>query len=240
MEPFRILFEDASSLAIVKPSGLLVHRSEDTSRREEAVLQLLRQQVGYRVYPVHRLDRATSGILLFAKTPVSAAYLGKEFAAHRVQKSYLAVARGWPPTCLVIDDPLADLDAPHTPRQSAVTELERLATIELPLAIDGLSRARYSLLHLQPQSGRRHQLRRHLKHINHPLIGDTVYGRGAHNRYFREHYACPRLLLHHARLAWKAEDGTACSVRAPVDSMWHKVLEAFAWEQAYRDWSWCT
>ncbi len=227
-----LLYEDDAMLVVNKPSGLLVHRGDATSRREIALLQLLRDQMGQRLYPVHRLDRATSGIVLFAKDPQAAALLSEQFRKHQVGKNYLAVVRGWAPELIVCDDPLANLDRKDAPLQDASTRGQRIAQVAFPVAIDRYPEARYSLLHLMPLTGRQHQLRRHMKHLGYPMIGDTVYGKGLHNRFFRDSFAVHRLLLHHWTCSWTTSKGERREVRAPWDEAWDKVIQACHWQQA--------
>lgn len=185
-----------------KPTGLLVHRTALDPAASAFALQSARHQArSGLLYPVHRLDRGASGLLLFARTRDAQRHLSAQFAAHTVGKSYLALVRGWPPEAGTIDTPLARLiDAPGTRRtkgepQEALTRYRRLATAELDVRIDRYPTSRYALVELHPLTGRRHQLRRHLRKIDHPLIGDTTYGHGRHNRMFRERYGIERLML---------------------------------------------
>lgn len=223
-----ILFADDDLLVINKPAGILVHRSEATSRREPAVLQIMRDRSGQHLYPVHRLDRPTSGVLILARSSVMASILSQQWA--EFQKTYLAIVRGWTPEHLTIDRALPDLDQPEAPPQDALTELQRLATVELNEAVDRYPQTRYSLCQLQPKTGRRHQLRRHCKSIFHPMIGDTVYGQGSHNRFFREHIGVSRLLLHHQRMSFRhPRSGVRMQVEAGWDEDWQRVLLRFDW-----------
>lgn len=227
---FPILFEDDAMIVIHKPAGILVHRSEATSRREPAVLQIMRSVCGQHLYPVHRLDRPTSGVLVLARTPEMASRLGRQWMDQLCRKTYLAVVRGWAPQELVMDHALSDLDDPTAPPQDAVTRLVRQATVELDVAVDRYPKARYSLCELQPQSGRRHQLRRHCKSIFHPIIGDTVYGHGVHNRFFRDRFGVSRLLLHHAQLELQHPlTGEALCLQAPLDAEWQALMRQLGW-----------
>jgi tRNA pseudouridine65 synthase len=178
---------------------LLVHRSDVDRHETRFAVQLLRDQIGRHVQPLHRLDRGTSGVLLFAFDADTARSVGRQFENHAVAKTYLAVVRGWPEPAGVIDHPLSRQDgdgrATTGAAQDAVTRYRRLATVELPHAVEGYATARYALVELAPVTGRRHQLRRHLKHISHPIIGDATHGRGRHNRFFQQHFGCSRLLL---------------------------------------------
>jgi len=183
-EPFPLLYRDDLLVAVSKPSGIAVHRG--WSRERIVVLTVLRDQLGRRLFPVHRLDRGTSGVLLFALDPATARGLQEQLAAGRMSKRYLALVRG-----ITADEGLIDHPVPRSPggpRVPAVTAYRRLATFE-----------RYSLLEVVPQTGRLHQIRRHLAHLSHPLVGDVNYGRGDINRKYRAEYALHRLALH----AWK-------------------------------------
>lgn len=186
-----ILYEDPYLVAVHKPAGLLVHRNAHT-RHEPALLQILRHQLGKPLFPVHRLDRPTSGLMVMALDPQAARSLAGQFAARQVEKAYLAVVRGFLPQCGYVDAPLL---SPSGQPQSARTEFTRLETAEIPEPVGRYATARYSLAHIEIQTGRRHQIRRHLAHIRHPIIGDVLRGDGRHNRFFREYFGLHRLLL---------------------------------------------
>lgn len=200
--PLSEVFRDPWLLAVHKPAGLLVHRSPIDRHETEFALQYARNMNGGEyVYPLHRLDRPTSGLLVFARDPQTASILVKSLMAGEVRKTYLAMVRGWPPEQGLIDHPLRDepedrrLKGQPQPLRDAVTRYRRLATTEIPVAIEGHPTSRYSLVELYPQTGRKHQLRRHMKHISHPIIGDANHGRGRHNRYFAERFGHGRLML---------------------------------------------
>ncbi len=197
-----VVFQDEHLVAIHKPANLLVHRTTLDARERRYALQLLRAQLGRRVYPVHRLDKGASGVLLFALNPFVARGLADQFARREVNKTYLAVVRGHPPLSGAIDYPLArtvdngaGAGTPPASIQTAFTRFQRLATAELPYPVDRYPTSRYALLQINPVTGRHHQLRRHMKHISHPIIGDVTYGTGRHNRLFRTLFGCHRLLL---------------------------------------------
>ncbi len=202
-------------VAIDKPAGLVVHRGERT-REEPAVLQLVRDAVGQRVYPVHRLDRATSGVLVLALDPEAARWISGEFTARRVEKSYVAIVRGWLDERGVVDYALLE-DGAATPAD-AVTEYERDAIYEVPIAVGRYASARYSRVIARPRTGRMHQLRRHFAHLRHPIVGDVRYGEGRHNRLFRDRFGVHRLLLHAQRLAFTDLDGSRIELEAPLPS----------------------
>jgi tRNA pseudouridine65 synthase len=233
-----VLFLDDYLVAVNKPSGLLVHRSPIDRHETRFALQTVRNQTGRRVYPLHRLDKPTSGVLLFAFSPETARSLVDAFAAGEVKKSYLAVVRGYAPDEGVIDYPLVeeqdkcDYPASVTEKdaQSAVTDFHRLATVEFPTAVGRYSSSRYSLVSASPRTGRRRQLRRHFKHIFHPIIGDTKYGEGRHNRFFREEFGSHRLLLHAAELTFSHPvTGVTVTIPAPLDDEMAELMKKLGW-----------
>jgi tRNA pseudouridine65 synthase len=198
-----IIYQDEYLVAINKPSGLLVHRSLLDKHETQFAVQLLRDQIGQRVFPVHRLDRPTSGVLVFALSADIARKLGEQFAAQLIEKTYLAIVRGHTMDEGIIDyalkeklDKVADKMAKQDkPAQEAVTLFNRLDKFELPFAVSKYASARYSLVKLSPKSGRKHQLRRHLVHINHPIVGDTAHGDGKHNSFIRQQFSFNKLAL---------------------------------------------
>ena len=190
-------------MVVAKPSGLLVHRTE-ASADEAAVLQLARDATGgAHVYPVHRLDRGASGVLVLARSPQAARLLHEQLEEGRADKRYLALVRGAPPDAGVIDHPIPRRE--DGPRVPALTEYTRRAVVSVMVDDPERGGAReqlYALVEARPRSGRLHQIRRHLKHLGHPLIGDANYGRGEHNRLCRERFGLARLALHAASLAF--------------------------------------
>ncbi|MFA7388094.1 MAG: tRNA pseudouridine(65) synthase TruC [Thiohalobacteraceae bacterium] len=233
-----VLYRDESLIAIDKPAGLLVHRSLVDRHERRFAVQLLRDQIGARVYPLHRLDKPTSGVLLFALSSQAARRMGAVFEQQAIQKTYLAVARGYTAVHGRIDYPLREeLDRlsdsqarQDKPPQPAVTDYWRLARLELPVSDGRHATSRYSLLALRPHTGRKHQIRRHLKHIFHPIVGDTTHGDGRHNRLFREHLGSARLLLMSAELAFlHPESGAPVCIRAPLDAQFSRVVAGFGW-----------
>lgn len=224
-----VLYRDDHLIAVHKPAGMVVHPT-DLAREETISLMLLvRRMVRQRVWPVHRLDRPTSGIVLFALNPEAAGELGRQLQAHSVEKRYLAVVRGVP-TDQTIDHPLRErplfrTDLMRAEPQAALTYLRRLAQVELPVAVGRYSTSRYALVELAPVTGRRHQLRRHMKHIFHPIIGDTTYGDGVHNRYFRDHLGGSRLLLAAVALTvTHPQSKTPLTITAPPEASYAQVL----------------
>lgn len=238
-ETLTVLYRDEHIVVIDKPANLLVHRSEIDRHETRFAIQILRDQIGQRVWPAHRLDRGTSGVLLFGLTPEIASALGRQFEAGTVEKRYWAVVRGHPPAGGSIDHALSrQRDAyefqgerSSQEAQSALTHYRRLADIELPAEVDRYPTSRYALLELEPITGRRHQLRRHLKHIAHPIIGDATYGKGRHNRYFAEHLDCRRMLLACIDLEFDHPvDHRRLKINAPVSGEFAALLARFGWK----------
>lgn len=195
-----ILYRDERIVVVDKPSGLLVHRSPIDRHERRFAVQMLRDQLGRRVYPAHRLDKGTSGALAFALDREMASALATAFAGRDVVKTYVAVVRGWPEESGVIDHELAAVQDEYmlpaeTAAKPARTSYRRLATVELPVRVDRYPTSRYALVELRPENGRRHQLRRHLAHVAHPIVGDSTYGKGRHNRLFADLYGVRRLML---------------------------------------------
>lgn len=234
-----IVYRDDCLIAIHKPAGLLVHRSDLDRRETQFAVQLLRDQIGQPVWPVHRLDRGTSGLLLFALNRESGRLLGGQFERGEVEKIYLAVVRGCPPESGVIDHALVPLPDERagifTGRapQPARTRYRRLATVELPYRVDRYATSRYAWVELNPLSGRRHQLRRHMKHIAHPIIGDATHGKGRHNRLFQELFGCRRMLLAAVEMHLRHPvSGEPLTLQAPLAGDFTDVLKQLGWESA--------
>lgn len=205
-----LLHADDAIVAIDKPAGLLVHRSSLDAQETRSAADLLRAQLGAPVWLLHRLDKATSGVLAFALNAGRATAMGKAFESGAVCKRYLALVRGWPDEQGEIDYPLArdpELPSAGQPRLPAVTRWRRLACFDWPFPDGRHATSRYALVEVEPLSGRRHQIRRHFKHLAHPLVGDTTHGKSAHNRAVAAWLGTSRLWLHATRLALPAIDG---------------------------------
>ena len=225
---FIILFQDAQYIAIHKPPGIHVHPTY-LSRGEESCMKILRDQIGQWVYPVHRLDRAASGILLFGLSSEAAGKMIELFAERKVKKRYLAVARGYLPEEEIIDYPLRE--EPHKEAAEAITQYRRLATVELPFPLGKFPTTRYSLTEVFPHSGRKNQIRKHFTHISHPIIGDVRYGDGKHNRLFREKFAIHRLLLLAVSLSLiHPYSGEPLTLRADLPEEVKVLFQKLNWE----------
>lgn len=238
-EALEILYRDTDIIAINKPSGLLVHRSPIDKHETRFALQLVRDQIGQYVYPVHRLDKPTSGVLLFALNAEVAKVLSLLFRENRVKKEYLAVVRGYTDASAEINYPLKQMLDTKVEKekgigkeaQEAQTSFVRLATVELPYPVSRYPVARYSLLRLFPHTGRKHQLRRHMKHIFHPIVGDTKHGRGEHNKLFREKFESHRLLLHAQHISFEHPvTKEKIEIEAALDEVFLELCKLFAWQ----------
>ncbi len=220
-----IVYQDEYIVAIEKPAGLLVHRSMLDKHETQFAMQMLRDQIGQHVFPVHRLDRPTSGVLLFALSSEVATVLSQQFAEQTVDKTYYAIVRGYVHEAGLIDyalkeklDKIADKMAdPNKPAQEAQTAYEPVARFELPFAVGRYASARYSLLKVKPVTGRKHQIRRHMAHIRHPIVGDTTHGDGKQNAFARQQFGFEGLAL----------TCQAMRLRHPVDNSELQLNAAF-------------
>ena len=196
----EIVYQDEHIIAINKPHGLLVHRSKIANDATEFALQMLRDQIGKHVSPVHRLDRKTSGLLLFAFEKEVEIAMHKQFQEGLVEKKYLAILRGYAPDELIIDYPLAKENGTM---QEAITRFKTLQRREIDVAFGKHPTSRYSLVEATPTTGRMHQLRRHFAHIFHPIIGDRKHGCNKQNKFFKEQFEMTTMLLHASELSFK-------------------------------------
>lgn len=233
----EIIYQDEYMVAINKPSGMLVHRSFLDKHETVFAMQTLRDQIGQHVFPVHRLDRPTSGVLLFALDSDTARLLSQQFEQKQIIKSYYAIVRGYVEGSDVIDYPLklkldkiADKHSQEKEPQEAVTEYRSLQQIELPIKVGRFDTARFSLVELKPQTGRKHQLRRHMKHIFHPIIGDSCYGDLHQNRAFAEYFNVSQLLLHsHQLVLTHPYTNKEIIIKSKINQKMDKILNHYSW-----------
>jgi tRNA pseudouridine65 synthase len=232
MQHLRILHQDEFLVVFEKPAGLSVHPSEKAIQRGEKrkgvdVIRILRSQLGRPVYPVHRLDRATQGVMVMAFEGRIAGLLQAQFKSGEVEKGYLLMCRGWTPLDGRIDSPLSsDPDQEDVVLQDATTEFCTLSRFELPIPFAGFQTSRFSLVKASPKTGRFHQIRRHFKRISHPLIGDSMHGDGKQNRIWRELLGESRLYL----MAWTLKfrhpmTHQKHTFRARFAKAWHPVFD---------------
>lgn len=221
VQPLRLIYRDDDLVVADKPAGLAVHRGWAPER--DVAMARVRDAIGKLVYPVHRLDRGTSGVLVLALSPDVARVLGEAFASNQVHKTYWALVRGVPAESGVIDHPVLpgeDKDAERVPARTSFARREVYG--------------RYSLVEACPETGRLHQIRRHLKHISCPIIGDVNYGKGEHNRLFRERYGLHRMFLHARRVALvHPVTNMPLQIEAPLPSELEQVLSSLRAASAF-------
>lgn len=221
-----ILFQDEHYVVVHKPHNLLVHRTK-FSDDKIFLLQTLRDQIGKHLYPVHRLDRPTAGVLLMALHSEAARKIKIQFDERTLEKNYWLVARGYTEEQGLIDKPLQETK--DKPLQEAKTEFKTLKTVELPFAVGRYQTARYSLVEAKPLTGRMHQIRKHFASHSHPIIGDRLHGDGKHNLFLREHLQVHRLLLLARSLQWQHPYTNEIILsESLIDEDWLKVLALFA------------
>lgn len=213
----RVIHRDEHLVAVDKPSGLAVHRGWAPDR--DTAMTRVRDALGVHVFPVHRLDRGTSGVLLMALDAETARTCSAAFERGTVHKRYLALVRGVPVEQGTIDHPLPSGEGSDSPRVEAVTDFTRLEVF-----------GRYSLVEARPRTGRLHQIRRHLKHLSCPIIGDVNYGKGEHNRLFRERFGLHRIFLHAASITLLRPDASPLELQAPLPPDLESVLQALRTE----------
>ncbi|MEZ5545874.1 MAG: pseudouridine synthase [Lysobacteraceae bacterium] len=228
VDALPLIHSDEQLAVANKPAGLMPHASALAGGETDSAAERLRRQMGRPIYLAHRLDRATSGCLLFAFDRDIAATLGAQFMGREVEKTYLAVCRGWPAQDFLIDHPLDG--GPGKPeKKPAVTRFSRLAIGELDEAAAGFPTSRYALLACTPETGRFRQIRRHLKHASHHLIGDTSHGDGRRNEQFRQR-GISRMLLHGWRLGFRhPASGARMVASAEPDAQFRAALALFGW-----------
>lgn len=241
-----ILYRDEMLVAVHKPAGLLVHRTFLDRHATQFAVQIVRNQIGRYVYPVHRIDRGTSGVLLFSTDKEVCKAIGLQFTNHEIKKSYLAVVRGYIDSFGTIDHPLsrefdnyeANTHDKMLEPQPAVSHYQMLDRVEIPYSVDRYPTSRYSLVKLTPVTGRKHQLRRHLKHISHPIIGDATYGKGRHNRLFSSVFSSNRLLLASTVIEFTHPcTGELVKISCPLSDDFCAVIKALGWNipERYED-----
>ena len=238
LQMLEIVYQDEFFVAVNKPAGMLVHRSWLDKHETQFVMQTLRDQIGQHVFPLHRLDRPTSGVLIFALSSEVASEVMPMFANHEMEKTYHAIVRGWIEEAGRLDyalkvelDKIADKHASQEKdAQEAITDYVPLAKVEVPISTGKFPTTRYCLMEMKPLTGRKHQLRRHMAHLRHPIVGDTTHGDGKHNKMYREVYDSHRLLLHASKLEFVHPfTNENVVIKAGVDETWLKLCEEFGW-----------
>src|SRR5574343_24624 len=222
----EIVYQDEFLVAINKPHGLLVHRSPMAADASEFAIQLLRDQLGSKVFPTHRLDRKTSGVLLFALDEETNSLMQQAFVNRDVARTYKALVRGFIPEKGTIDYALTTDDGKT---QDAITHYERMETFELPIPFGKHATSRYSLVKLDPETGRMHQLRKHLAHIFYPIIGDRPHGCNKQNKFFLEQWQMNKMLLHAEEISFDHPvTKEAVVIRANYSNDFAYILQEFS------------
>jgi len=215
MIKLEILFRDENLVAVDKPNGLLVHRSKIATDAEEFALQILRNQIGQQVFPCHRLDRKTSGVLIFALNAETNALMQKQFAENKVEKKYLAIVRGFTDASGIIDYPLKKENGTL---QEALTIYSTIGKSEIEIPFGKQATSRYSLVEIAPKTGRMHQIRKHFAHILHPIIGDRPHGCNKQNKLFKENWNMTTMLLHASEIRFlHPVSNLEISIKAPIN-----------------------
>ena len=229
-QPLLILHQDNDLVAINKPSGLLVHRSPIDKHETRFAVQQLRNQIGQHVYPLHRLDKPTSGVLVFALSSESASFYSQQFREHQIAKTYLALVRGYGPGQMSIHHELSDEADDYAgikaggDAKEALTHVKCLDQFEIPLEVDRYPTTRLSLMQCEPITGRKHQIRRHLKHIGHPIVGDSRHGKGLLNRACEAYFGVGRLWLACTQMVLARRDGSELVIDAGLAADFQQVL----------------
>lgn len=218
----EIIYQDEHLIAINKPHGLLVHRSPIASDASEFALQLLRDQIGQVVYPAHRLDRKTAGVLLFSLDKLTDQKIQELFQSQNIHKEYFAILRGYCPENGVINYPL---EKENGSLQEAITHYERLQTSEINIPLGKFNTSRYSFIKALPVTGRMHQLRRHFAHIMHPIIGDRPHGCNKQNKMWKERFEMDTMMLHASNLSFNHPyNDQRISINAEINNEFQRVM----------------
>ena len=226
-----IIYQDEYILCVAKPNNMLVHHAHHSRNMsdEKSLLQLLDEQVGGKFYPIHRLDRKTSGIILLAKETKYVSKFQDLFTANEITKTYYGVVRGFSPETKIIDSPVKGRDA--NVHKEALTHLKTLAQVTLDVPVKPYDSSRYSLVELLPKTGRMHQLRVHTNKISHPLIGDAKYGDKNHDVMFDENFGWKNMFLHAGKLEFKHPfTEEELILKAYFLEDWVSLFKAFSWK----------
>ncbi|PAW94611.1 pseudouridylate synthase [Mucilaginibacter sp. MD40] len=223
----EIIYRDEHLVAINKPHGLLVHRSSIAADVSEFAIQLLRDQIGQKVYPAHRIDRKTGGVLIFALNKEAEVAMQQMFMNNQVNKKYLAVVRGFTPDEETIDYPLRKENGTL---QDALTRYQTLKRAELNVPLGKHDTSRYSLVLAKPETGRMHQLRKHFAHVFHPIIGDRTHGCNKQNKLFKDKWEMETMLLHALELSFiHPVSGVETHISAALQPQFNAVMQLMGW-----------
>ncbi|MBP8792514.1 MAG: pseudouridine synthase [Lutibacter sp.] len=226
----EILFEDETIIIVHKPNNVLIHNSYYARNiKEPTLLDLLFEQLNYLCYPVHRLDRKTSGVLVLAKQKENVSKFQELFNSNEIQKTYLGIVRGFVSDSKLINSPVKNADT--NVYKDAETLCEPLQTIELEIPVQPYDKSRYSLVKLTPYTGRMHQLRIHMNKISHPIVGDYKYGDRFHNRMFETNFNCYNMFLHAYELKFKHPiTANNITVTTSLPNDWLFIFNKFNWK----------
>jgi len=227
----EIIFEDEYCITVNKPNNVLVHHAHHSRNvaEEKSLLQLLQAQVGIKLYPIHRLDRKTSGIILLAKETRFVAKFQELFTKNTIQKIYYGIVRGHTPETKIIDSPVKGRDGKV--HKEALTHLKTLEKVILDIPVKPYDSSRYSLVEMKPKTGRMHQLRVHMNKISHPLIGDTKYGDKNHDMMFDKNFGCKNMFLHAGSLEFiHPYSKKPLKVYAVFPEDWIAIYKKFSWK----------
>ena len=223
----EIVYQDEYVVAINKPHGLLVHRTKLADNVDDFALQKLRDQLGVKVYPVHRIDRKTGGVLLFALDHETDKRMQPLFAEHKVEKKYLAIVRGYTEDSGEVDYPLRK---ENSNLQESFTEYSTIARVELDVPLGIHKTSRYSFLEVFPKTGRMHQIRRHMAHIHHPIIGDRPHGCNKQNRLFKEKWSMTTMMLHASEITFDHPyTNTNLHIKAELQPEFLRMIIMMSW-----------
>ncbi|MDX6745934.1 pseudouridine synthase [Polaribacter sp. PL03] len=227
----QVVFEDEYLLCVSKPNNMLVHHAHHSRNvaDETSLLQLIQEEKGIKAYPIHRLDRKTSGIILLAKDTSYVSKFQELFTNNEIEKTYYGVVRGFSPEAKTIDSPVKGRDA--NVHKEALTYLKTLAQVTLDVPVKPYDSSRYSLVEMKPKTGRMHQLRVHTNKISHPLIGDAKYGDKNHDVMFDENFGWKNMFLHAGKLEFKhpfSEEELVLKANFPED--WISLFKEFSWK----------
>ncbi len=234
MDNLEILHSDDYLVAINKPGGLLVHRTDLDPFETQFAVQILRDQLNKHVFPIHRLDKPTSGVLLFALQKETAQLISELLLNKQIHKEYIAIVRGWMPDNVKVDRGVrVEKDRP---RREALTNFSKISQVEVPYPVGPFATARYSLIRALPETGRRHQIRKHLNHISYPILGDSWYGDRDHNNFAKEEFGMADLFLHALRVKFihpilKEQ----MIINAPVPLQWREMLDHLGFDNEIID-----
>lgn len=225
-----VIFEDEYILCVSKPNHMVVHHAHHSRNVSEEIslLQAVENEQGFKTYPIHRLDRKTSGIILLAKEKEYVSKFQELFGSNSIQKTYFGLVRGFSPETKTIDSPVKGRDAKV--HKEALTHLKTLANITLEIPVKPYDSSRYSLVEMTPKTGRMHQLRVHTNKISHPLIGDPKYGDKNHNLMFEKNFDCKNLFLHAGKLEFVHPfTNEQLSLIAVFPNDWSTLFKEFNW-----------